>query len=151
MKLNLGKLALSVSGLDTYDQLKDFLLADRGQILVMPMRKVLVVEDDPMVGLYLEDLLDGWGCEVIGPVTSASEAEALAAAGQFKFALLDVNLIGGTSFGAAEILSSRHVPFAFVTAYGPSSVRQDLGAAAILSKPIVVRELKRVLGEAGLF
>ncbi|HEX7758123.1 MAG TPA: response regulator [Caulobacteraceae bacterium] len=112
---------------------------------------MLVVEDDALVGLYLEDLLDSWGCEVVGPVASASEAEAAAAAGQFKFALLDVNLIGGTSFAAAEILSSKHVPFAFVTAYGLASVRQDLGAAAILSKPIVVAELKRVLGEAGVF
>jgi CheY-like chemotaxis protein len=111
---------------------------------------ILVVEDDAMVGFYLEDLLGDWGLDVLGPVASAAEAQVTAASGAFEFALLDVNLVGGTSYGAAEALARRGLPFTFITAYGAEGVRKDLRAAAVLSKPINQGELKAVLTRAGL-
>ena len=36
--------------------------------------KVLVVEDDPVISLDVKDLLQGWGCTVLGPASSAAEA-----------------------------------------------------------------------------
>ena len=113
-------------------------------------RRVLIVEDDAMVGIYLEDLLLDLGCEVLGPIATAQEAQSFAEFGEFEFALLDVNLDEGTSFAAAEILNRRGMPFAFLTAYGPAGVREDLRMAPTLSKPVIVRMLKQVLGAAGL-
>ena len=67
--------------------------------------------------------------------------------GKIDFALLDVNLDGDTSFGAAEVLRARGVPFAFVTGYGEQGVRSDLRDAPILSKPIDPRHLARIIGD----
>ena len=99
-----------------------------------------------MVAILVEDLIGDLGCEVVGPVSTAAEAKAMAAAGGFDFALLDVNLgAGETSFEAAEILRRRGVPFAFVTGYGAQGVRPDLRDAPIIDKPIDPDALKRFL------
>jgi CheY-like chemotaxis protein len=111
---------------------------------------ILLVEDDSLIALYLEDLLIEWGLSVLGPVVSADEAEVIAAHGVFDFALLDVNLVGGTSYRAAEALEVRGLPFAFVTAYGAQGVREDLRALAVLAKPVNERALRTILGAAGV-
>lgn len=106
---------------------------------------MLVVEDELFVSMLVEDLLGDLGCHVVGPAMTAAEAVIAARSEQIDFALLDVNLDGDTSFGAADILRARGVPFAFVTGYGEQGVRADLRDAPILSKPIDPRQLGRVL------
>ena len=99
-----------------------------------------------MVAILVEDLIGDLGCEVVGPISTAAEAKAMAEAGGFDFALLDVNLGNGeTSFEAAEILRRRAVPFAFVTGYGAQGVRADLRDAPVIHKPIDPEVLKRFL------
>lgn len=41
--------------------------------------RVLVVEDEPMIGMNLMDVAEGLGCEVAGPAISASSTLAAAA------------------------------------------------------------------------
>ncbi len=112
--------------------------------------RIFVAEDDALVGFYLEDLLAELGLEVVGPAQTAWNAERLAATERLDFAWLDVNLEGGTSFKAAEILLGRGVPFAFLTAYGAAGVREDLRKVPILSKPVNIRDFKDVLRRHGL-
>jgi len=96
--------------------------------------------------MLVEDLLGDLGCVIVGTAMTAVEAVLAARTEQIDFALLDVNLDGDTSFGAAEVLRARGVPFAFVTGYGEQGVRGDLRDAPILSKPIDPRHLAKVLG-----
>jgi CheY-like chemotaxis protein len=108
--------------------------------------RVLVVEDESLVAMLVEDLLRDLGCEVVGPAATAAQAIALARGRSLDFALLDVNLgEGEDSFGVADLLRGRHVPFAFVTGYGERGVRPDLRDAPVISKPINPRVLERVL------
>jgi len=90
------------------------------------------------------------GCEVIGPASTPMEAERLATEQSFDFAILDVGLVGGTSFKAAEILTSRGLPFLFLTAYGASGIREDLRSNPILAKPVEVEVLRAHLRRAGV-
>ena len=110
----------------------------------MPKR-VLVVEDESIVAILVEDLVADLGCEIIGPVSNAADARAMARDADIDFALLDVNLDGDTSFAAAEILMARGVPLAFITGYGAAGVRADLRHLPILDKPIDPESLRRLL------
>ncbi len=112
--------------------------------------KVLLVEDDGMVCLFLEDFLADLGCAVVGPAATAAEAEFLAADQAIDFAILDVSLIGGTSFRTAEILRERRLPFMFLTAYGVDGIREDLRRSPWMGKPIKVADLETFLRQTGV-
>ena len=112
--------------------------------------KVLVVEDDGLVCLLLEDLLAEFGCDVVGPASTAENAELIAADQPVDFALLDVNLGYHTSYATAEILRGRHIPFAFLTGHGSERIREDMRGAPVLPKPIDVDQLEQLLRSSRL-
>ena len=37
-------------------------------------KRILVVEDERLIALYNQDLLEDWGCSVVGPAGSVSSA-----------------------------------------------------------------------------
>jgi len=80
--------------------------------------RVLVVEDEPVVAMYLEDLLDALGCVIIGPASRLADGLELAEQGLFDVAILDINLGGERSTPIAEALRARGLPFAFASGYG---------------------------------
>lgn len=80
--------------------------------------RVLVVEDEPVVAMYLEDLLEALGCATIGPASRLADGLALAEEGGFDVAILDINLGGERSTPIARMLRDRGVPFAFASGYG---------------------------------
>jgi len=80
--------------------------------------RVLVVEDEPVVAMYLEDLLDALGCETIGPASRLADGLELAEHGDFDVAILDINLGGERSTPIAEALRLRGLRFAFASGYG---------------------------------
>ncbi len=79
---------------------------------------VLVVEDEPVVAMWLEDILDALGCAVLGPASRLAEGLALAQTGTMDAAILDINLSGERSTQIAQTLRDRGVPFAFASGYG---------------------------------
>jgi CheY-like chemotaxis protein len=108
--------------------------------------RVLVLEDETIVLLMIEDLLDDLGCHVVGPASTVPEALALAEAGGFDAALLDLNLgRGETSYTVADMLAARHVPFAFVTGYSADVLVAPHQGRPILQKPFWGDALSNVL------
>ena len=107
--------------------------------------KVLVVEDDGLICLLLEDLLAELGCDVVGPANTAENAEAMAVGQPVDFALLDVTLGGDTSYGTAELLRKRRIPFAFLTGHDSERIREDMRGAPVLRKPIDIDKLEQLL------
>ena len=77
-------------------------VTERGQ-----RRRVLVIEDEVIVGMLLEDMLDELGCEVAAISTQIEEALQLARTLDIDLAILDINLGGKQSFPVADVLSSR--------------------------------------------
>lgn len=108
-------------------------------------KRILVVEDEPLVAMLVEEMLLDLGCEVVGPAYSIEHGTSLAEAGDLDAAVLDVNLNGELSHGIAKILRARGVPFAFATGYGsPPPMAEDTGAP-ILQKPYPADKLEAVL------
>jgi CheY-like chemotaxis protein len=89
-------------------------------------------------------LLAEFGFQVIGPVSTASEALAAARDSQFDAAVLDINLGDGMVYTVAEILSKRGVPFVFVTGYDADSVDSRFTGVPVLQKPIERNMLQKV-------
>jgi two-component system, response regulator PdtaR len=105
-------------------------------------RRILVVEDDRLIALDLQDILEGFGCTVVGPVASAKAALELLREDVPDAAILDVHLNGGTSQPVAEALRTQGRPFVVVTAYQRSYLTGALRDAPLLTKPVDERKLR---------
>ena len=98
-------------------------------------RRVLVVEDEPLIAMDIEDKLVAAGCEVIGPAPSLETARRLLAATAPDCALLDANLAGRTVGELAAELARRGIRFAFVSGYGRQALPEGFRDAPLLAKP----------------
>ena len=110
--------------------------------------RVMVVEDELLIAMNLEDILEGYGFEVVGPYPTLAEAgEALDAA--LDAALLDVNVGGELVFPLADALVLRTVPVVFCTGYaeaGQFPVR--LAGLPKVAKPYTPEVLRSALDMA---
>ena len=113
-------------------------------------RRVLIVEDEALVGMALEDALELLGIEVAGVAGTVGEALAQVAADQFDGAILDVQLHGKDVLPVVESLESRGIPFVFATGYGKAGLPEKYRDAPVLQKPFMPAELKDVLTRAGI-
>ncbi len=104
-------------------------------------RRVLVVEDEMIVALFIEDLLAELGHEVAGVVSRLDDAMARAGDNSFDLAILDVHLAGKEVFPFADALASRGVPFIFATGYGEQGIPQRFRQRPTLQKPFRPDEL----------
>src|SRR5262249_45423737 len=108
--------------------------------------KLLVVEDDAMIGMLLADMLDELGYTVAAEAASIDEALEATSKTDFDLAILDTDLQGRSVSPVADALVAPDIGFVFVTGYG------DHGLSAYrdrptLSKPFQIDALKRALQE----
>jgi CheY-like chemotaxis protein len=108
-------------------------------------KKILVVEDEILVAMFLEDLLIGMGHEVVGPASRLGEAMEFARNSAIDFAVLDVNLAGDTSFPVADLLRARGIPFVFATGYGTEGMAADHCDDRTLRKPYAAEDLRQAI------
>jgi DNA-binding response OmpR family regulator len=107
-------------------------------------KRVLLVEDEALVAMMIQETLTEFGFQVIGPVSTASEALASARENHFDAAVLDINLGDGLVYTVAEILAKRGVPFIFVTGYDADSVDPRFAGVPVLQKPIERDMLRKI-------
>ena len=107
-------------------------------------RRILLVEDEPMIAFALEDMVLEMGFEIVGPAYRLSEALALAAEADFDVAVLDVNLNEEQSFPVADLLRRRGIPFLFATGYAEGGIGWK-GEAPVIAKPYGRQQLARAL------
>ncbi len=82
----------------------------------MTRRNILVVEDDPIIGVLLVDLLTSMGHSVCGLGTSEADAVAGAETHHPDLMLVDVQLGAGSGIRAmSEIRRTRNIPHVFMT------------------------------------
>ena len=110
-------------------------------------RRVLVVEDEALVGIMIQECMTELGFQIVGPVCTASDALAAAKDGDFDAAILDINLGDGMVYQVAEILARRHVPFVFVTGYDADSVDSRFREIPVLQKPVEREMLQKLFAQ----
>ena len=107
-------------------------------------RRVLVVEDEAIVAIFLEELLTELGHEVAGVVSRLDEAMAHAD-DDFDLAILDVHLAGEDVYPFADVLARRGVPFVFTTGMGSRGIPEHLRDRPTLQKPFRPQEFSEAL------
>lgn len=112
--------------------------------MASPLR-ILIVEDEMTIALFIEDMVIELGHEVAGLAMRLAPALELAGDAPLDFAILDVNLAGSLSFPVAEVLEARGVPFVFATGYGSSRVDPRFAAYPVINKPFDIAALRGVL------
>lgn len=106
--------------------------------------RILVVEDEVMIGFLLTDYLEELGYVVARQADNIEDALRLATEEtDFDAALLDVNLHGKHILPVAAALKARNVPFCLMTGYG--GVAEDRIDAPVLGKPFDAKALKSAL------
>jgi CheY-like chemotaxis protein len=108
-------------------------------------RRVLVVEDEPMIRLLLDDMLTDLGYTMAAEAGRLDEALAVAKDGAFDVAILDVNLNGQPVSPVADVLTARGVPFVFVSGYARRGIPQEHSKVPLLQKPCQTDGLARAL------
>jgi len=110
--------------------------------------RVLVVEDELMIRMLLQDMLADLGHKLAGEAGRIDQAVALARAGNFDIAILDVNLNGEPISPVVEVLLGRGVPFVFATGYGQRGVPEPYRDTPTLEKPFQMDALAAALDAA---
>jgi CheY-like chemotaxis protein len=108
---------------------------------VLSRKRVLIVEDEPLIALVLTDIIEGLGGVTHAEAGSLAEAMQEVERGGFDLAILDINLKGEMSYPAALELNSRGVPFFFVTGYATGQRMSELASVETLGKPYVTADI----------
>jgi CheY-like chemotaxis protein len=108
-------------------------------------KRVLVVEDEPMIRLLLDDMLTELGYSMAAEAGRLDEALAVAQQAEFDLAILDVNLNGQPVTPVVDVLVERGVPFVFVSGYARRGIPDEHSNTPLLQKPFHADGLARAL------
>ncbi len=111
-------------------------------------RRILLVEDEPLVAMMMKEMIGDLGAEVVGPFGTVGEAMAQGA-DRLDAAVLDINVAGELVYPLAERLARRGTPMVFLTGYDAKSVDGRFAKSNVLTKPIDEADLATCL--AGIF
>jgi CheY-like chemotaxis protein len=98
-------------------------------------KRILVVDDEPLIAMDIVASLMDEGCAVVGPAATLAKALALIDSTEIDAALLDANLAGDPVDALAAALVRRKIPFAFVSGYGREGLPEAYRQATLIKKP----------------
>ncbi len=114
-------------------------------------RRILVVEDDPLLAWELQDVLSGHGYQVIGPIGRLPILlrflELTLSDAAIDAALMDVTIDGGLVFPAADLLAGANIPFAFVSGHARQMIPAAHRHRPLLNKPICPADVLGTVAE----
>lgn len=114
-------------------------------------KRILIVEDDFLIGASLSDFLTRYGCIVSGPVFSVKDAVEVMDRRALDGAVLDYRVQDGPSLAVAQRLRQDGVPFVIVTAYQREHLPAELQSVPYLAKPILPEMLMEVISRTWQF
>ena len=105
-------------------------------------KRVLVVEDQPLIALNLVEGLEEAGAVVLGPAMSVSQGLAFAREHGIDAAVLDINLPDGLVTPVADVLTARGVAVLFCTGVEvPPGLKTRFPDLPVVLKPASPRAL----------
>ena len=112
-------------------------------------RRILVVEDEYLIGMSLADGLESAGSIVVGPVPSVDKAiKTIESEPHIDAAILDVNLGGVLAYPVADMLIARKIPFVFTSGYEDNVLRSRYAQIKNCPKPYMFQAIEEALVEA---
>jgi|SRR3954469_14477982 CheY-like chemotaxis protein len=108
-------------------------------------RRILLVEDSPVVGPFTADLLTELGCTVIGPAPTMASARELIESERFDAAILDIHIRGERVFPLCDLLDRQGIPFVLTSGYAGWDMPEQLQDRPRLQKPYRLDDVKQAL------
>jgi DNA-binding response OmpR family regulator len=99
--------------------------------------EILVIEDEPLIAMFIEDVLAESGFTIAGPFETVADAADAARRFDGAAALVDLTLRDGDAGMIARTLESRNIPFAVMTGRGEAGTL----SAPLLRKPFLIGDL----------
>ena len=108
-------------------------------------RRILVIEDSPVVAPFTADVLSELGCEVVGPAPNMAAARELIEDEKFDAAMLDVHIRGERVFPLCEVLEAKGVPFVLTSGYADWNIPEKWQDRPTLQKPYTLDQIKEAV------
>lgn len=109
--------------------------------------RVLIVEDEVFIALDLADIVEGAGYVVDGPYGTLRETMKALEQGLPRCAILDVQLMDGEVYPAADVLARYDVPLIFHSGHADAmELCERYPRATACPKPSTPRSISDALG-----
>jgi len=108
-------------------------------------RRILIVEDSPVLAPFTADVLSELGCEVVGPAPNMAVAREMVEAGGFDGALMDIHIRGERVFSLCELLAAKDVPFVLTSGYADWTMPEKWDDRPRLQKPYTIEQVEEAL------
>ncbi|WP_068300060.1 response regulator [Pararhodobacter sp. CCB-MM2] len=108
-------------------------------------RRVLLIEDEPLVVLDLSCEIEEAGAEIVAVARTLPDALRVAGEVAADVAVLDGNLNGESVVSVAELLAKRGIPFCFVSGYGREHLPRAFRDVPLVQKPFDPDALRHTL------
>lgn len=108
-------------------------------------RRILVVEDEPLIAEMLREWILELGGKVAGPAATNEAALAILENESVDGAILDISVLDGHTYEVARILQQRGVPFVFATGHETQSIDRQFQSAPALQKPFEFQALADII------
>ena len=112
---------------------------------MLARRKVLILEDEPIIGFALEDMLLDLGCSAVAVASRLDQAREFIEAGEVDAAILDVNIHGQRSYSIADLLAERRLPYIFASGYGDNEHPRSHRYVPTVTKPYSSHDIEAAL------
>jgi CheY-like chemotaxis protein len=110
-------------------------------------RRILIVEDSPVVAPFTAELLADLGYEIVGPAPNMAAARELIEDGDFDAAIMDIHIRGERVFPLCEALDANGVPFLLTSGYADWQIPDKWKDRPRLQKPYTIGQVEAALGE----
>jgi CheY-like chemotaxis protein len=107
--------------------------------------RILIVEDEPVVALELASILEEERAKVVGVADSVASALNFLQRDNINCAILDIDIRGESSWPIADVLSNRHIPFAFISGLSEILLPTRHIGRPIIRKPFATAEVIEVV------
>ncbi len=109
--------------------------------------RIIIVEDEALLALELESEVEAAGHSVVGVAADSASAIALIEKESADFAFVDIHLLDGpTGVDVGRFLTSKNVPYVFVSGNIKRIPPDFAGAVGAIEKPYTVNGLQNALG-----
>jgi DNA-binding NarL/FixJ family response regulator len=98
-------------------------------------KRILIIEDHPLIAMDLEEALIAAGCKVAGKAATFERATQLAAGTEYDAALIDTDLGVSAVKALGKALTDKNIPFAFITGSPRNALPGRFQHMPILAKP----------------
>ena len=110
-------------------------------------KRILVVEDSPVVAPFTVDLLGELGCHVVGPAPTMAAAREFVDGEELDAAIMDVHIRGERVFPLCDVLCAKGVPFVLTSGYADWQLPDKWQQAPRLQKPYTIDQVQDALAE----